>query len=209
MKEETKSAYLIKKDEIEKRLMNFKGVYQSYTEKDLFAELCFCLLTPQSKAKICWRAIEKLKENGKLYDGSQQEVLAWLAGVRFNIGKSSYIIDARRLFHNGSGFAVREKLPSDGKEARTWLADNVKGMGMKEASHFLRNIGFEGLAILDRHILKHLHENGVIESPKPPGSRKKYMEIEDKFRAFSESVRIPMDHLDLLWWSQEAGEIFK
>ncbi|MBI2172999.1 MAG: N-glycosylase/DNA lyase [Candidatus Aenigmarchaeota archaeon] len=209
MDDELSGKYMQKKDAIEKRLLDFKNVFRNCSEKELFAELCFCLLTPQSKARICWRAIEKLKENGKLYDGNEKEILAWLAGVRFNIGKSSYIIEARNMFHDGTDFAVREKLPPDGKEAREWLADNVKGMGMKEASHFLRNIGFEGLAILDRHILKHLHENGVIDEAKPPGTRKKYLEIEGKFRAFSESVGIPMDHLDLLWWSQEAGEIFK
>ncbi|MBI2579285.1 MAG: N-glycosylase/DNA lyase [Candidatus Aenigmarchaeota archaeon] len=205
---ELSERYRQKKQEIESRLLDFKNM-KNASEKDIFAELCFCLLTPQSKAKTCWRAIEKLKDNGKLYDGSQQEVLAWLAGVRFNVGKSSYIVEARKLFHNGTDFAVREKLPQEPAKAREWLADNVKGMGMKEASHFLRNIGYEGLAILDRHILRHLHGNGVIEEAKPPSTRKKYMEIEGKFRAFSENAGIPMDHLDLLWWSEEAGEIFK
>src|SRR3989344_7448608 len=201
--------YAQKKPDIEKRLQDFKDVYSTYSEKELFAELCFCLLTPQSKAKLCWRAIEKLKENGKLYDGTQQEVLSWLAGVRFNIGKSSYIVDVRRLFQNGSEFAVREKLPANPREARDWLVENVKGMGMKEASHFLRNIGHENLAILDRHILKHLRMNGVIEEVPKSMTQRTYLEIEKKFAAFSGEKGIPMDHLDLLWWSEEAGEIFK
>lgn len=209
MESATIEKYSHKKNAIENRLLDFKNVYQNYAEKDLFAELCFCLLTPQSKAKVCWRAIEKLKENGKLYDGSQQEVLVWLAGVRFNVGKSSYIVDARSLFHNGTDFAVREKLPADGKEARQWLVQNVKGMGFKEASHFLRNIGYENLAILDRHILKHLHRNGIIPEIPKSLTPKTYFDIEEKFRAFAGSVQIPMDHLDLLWWSEEAGEIFK
>lgn len=201
--------YAQKKPEIEKRLQDFKNVYSTYSEKDLFAELAFCLLTPQSKAKLCWRAVEKLKENGKLYDGTQQEVLSWLAGVRFNVGKSSYVVEARKLFHNGSDFAVREMLPGDARQARDWLVENVKGMGMKEASHFLRNIGHEELAILDRHILKHLHMNGVIEEVPKSISPKQYLDIEQKFAAFSAEKGIPMDHLDLLWWSEEAGEIFK
>lgn len=201
--------YAQKKPDIEKRLQDFKDVYSTYSEKELFAELCFCLLTPQSKAKLCWRAIEKLKENGKLYDGTQQEVLSWLAGVRFNIGKSSYIVDVRKLFHNGLDFAVREKLPNDAVIARQWLTENVKGMGMKEASHFLRNIGFLDLAILDRHILKHLYLNGVISEVPKSMTKKTYLDIEQKFGAFAQQAGIPMDHIDLLWWSEEAGEIFK
>ena len=132
MDDELSGKYAQKKGDIESRLRDFKNVFRNYSEKELFAEMCFCLLTPQSKAKTCWRAIEKLKENGKLYDGSQQEVLAWLAGVRFNISKSSYVIEARNMFHNGSCLAVREKLenlPKDGKAARECLA--VKGMSMK------------------------------------------------------------------------------
>ncbi|MDI6721189.1 MAG: N-glycosylase/DNA lyase [Candidatus Aenigmarchaeota archaeon] len=207
--EDIKSEYLRKKNDIEKRLEDFKNVYNTYSEKDIFAELCFCLLTPQSRAKTCWRAIEKLKDNNKLYDGDQKEILAWLAGVRFNVKKSSWIIGARKIFHDGADFVIREKLPKGGKEARGWLVQNIKGMGLKEASHFLRNIGFEGLAILDRHILKHLHENGAIEEIPKSMTPKLYFEIEEKFKAFSESIGIPMDHLDLLWWSQEAGEIFK
>lgn len=209
MDNKVKSNYEMKKEDIEKRLQDFKDVYNTYSEKDLFAELCFCLLTPQSKAKTCWRAIEKLKSNGKLYEGSQQEVLTWLAGVRFNVNKSSYIMEARKLFHDGSDFTLREKLAKDPKEARKWLVANVKGMGLKEASHFLRNIGYENLAILDRHILKHLHGNGIIEEIPKSLTPKVYFDIEEKFHRFAQETGIPMDHLDLLWWSQEAGEIFK
>ena len=70
MDDELSGKYAQKKGDIESRLRDFKNVFRNYSEKELFAEMCFCLLTPQSKAKTCWRAIEKLKENGKLYDGS-------------------------------------------------------------------------------------------------------------------------------------------
>ena len=89
-----------------------------------------------------------------------------------------------------------------------YLVKNVKGLGLKEASHFLRNTGHENLAILDRHILKNLAKLNIIELPKTL-TPKIYFEIENKFQNFSKEVNIPMDELDLLFWSMETGEIFK
>ena len=76
-------------------------------------------------------------------------------------------------------------------------------------SHFLRNIGHRNLAILDRHILKNLHKLNVINEIPATLTPKKYFEIENKFIEFSNKVNISMDELDLLFWSQETGEVFK
>jgi len=84
------------------------------------------------------------------------------------------------------------------------------GLGYKEASHFLRNIGLgEELAILDRHILKNLALLGVIEEVKSSPTKKAYLQIEKKMTKFSRQVGIPMGELDLLLWYKEAGEVFK
>jgi len=89
------------------------------------------------------------------------------------------------------------------------LVKNVKGLGLKESSHFLRNIGYRGLAILDRHILKNLHKSNVINELPKTLTPKVYFEIEKKFKDFSREVSIDMDELDLLFWSMETGEVFK
>jgi N-glycosylase/DNA lyase len=86
---------------------------------------------------------------------------------------------------------------------------NIKGLGYKEASHFLRNIGFKGYAILDRHILRNLCRWGVTEETASPGSKKKYLEIEAKMKDFANEIGIDFDDLDLLFWSNETGEILK
>jgi len=94
--------------------------------------------------------------------------------------------------------------------ARDWLVRNVKGLGYKEASHFLRNIGLgKELAILDVHILKNLKELGVIENIPSSLTKKRYLEIEDKMRKFSRRTKIPLAELDLLLWSLETGFVFK
>jgi len=82
-------------------------------------------------------------------------------------------------------------------------------LGYKEASHFLRNIGFCGYGILDKHILRSLHEFKVIDSPKPPTTRDKYLEIECKLKDFAKKLNIDSDELDLLLWSEKTGEILK
>lgn len=201
------SSYSLKKGQIEKRLLEFR---QERSEEDVFAELVFCLLTPQSKARICDKAVKKLTEKGLLLSGSPEKIRLWLPGVRFNDAKSRYIAEARKLFHNGSGIKIKDRLHGDPKQLREWLASSVKGMGYKEASHFLRNVGIgEELAILDRHIMKNLLKNKIIEELPKSLTPKRYLEIEEKMRSFSAKTGIPMAHLDLLFWSEETGEIFK
>jgi N-glycosylase/DNA lyase len=201
-----------KKQEIESRLQDFKQSWQQ-DDNHVFAELCFCLLTPQSKAKSCWRTIEKLKETGLLYNGTAEEMKKWMAPVRFNENKSKYLVEARQLFSDNSGkIIIKEKMKAlpDVVALRKWLVTNVKGFGMKEASHFLRNVGFgDDIAILDRHILKNLVKYSIIGEIPKSMTEKKYLEIEEKMRKFSEEIGIPFAHLDLLFWSEEAGEIFK
>ena len=111
-----KEKHLQKRKEIEKRLQDFRDVF-TRNEEEIFGELCFCLFTPQSKAKSCWRAIEKLKENGMLYSGDQQEIKKWMAAVRFNENKSKYVIEARSLFTEDGKIAVKKKLETLGTPA--------------------------------------------------------------------------------------------
>jgi N-glycosylase/DNA lyase len=94
---------------------------------------------------------------------------------------------------------------------REWLVKNVKGIGMKEAGHFIRNMGLSNnqLAILDVHILKNLKEFGIIEKIPKSLTKKEYLKIEDRMREFSKKIGIPLDELDLLLWSKETGFIFK
>lgn len=99
---------------------------------------------------------------------------------------------------------------SDVYERREWLVKNIKGLGYKEASHFLRNIGFgKDIAILDRHILKNLNLLGVIKEIPESMGRKKYLGIEKNMAEFAKEIDIPLAHLDLLLWYKETGEIFK
>ncbi|MBS3051790.1 MAG: N-glycosylase/DNA lyase [Candidatus Aenigmarchaeota archaeon] len=206
--DELKELYEVRKADIRQRLLEFEQM-QNEDDKKIFSELCFCLLTPQSKAKACDRAIKNLESTNVLFTGNERQVRGFLDSVRFHENKSRYIVKAREMLNT---ISIKEKLKSfsDSFEARHWLIDTVKGLGYKEASHFLRNVGMgEDLAILDRHILKNLVNFGVIDEVPISLTSKRYLEIEQKMKEFSDKIEIPLAELDLLLWSKETGEIFK
>ena len=200
-----------KKRQILKRLKEFRNLLNE-SEERIFAELSFCICTPQSKAMTCWAAILRLMDNSLLYHGSREEIGAYLKGIRFRNNKANYIVEARNLFTKKGQLDIKSKIMAcdDSVRLREWLVENVKGVGMKEASHFLRNIGLgEKLAILDRHIMRNLKDLGVLESIPKSFSEKAYLQIENKMMVYSESIGISVGELDLLLWSKETGFIFK
>ncbi len=208
---ELKQFYEKQKDPVQKRLHEFRQVLER-DDHDVFAELCFCLLTPQSSAKTCWAAITRLKEKSLLLKGAPGELEPLLNDVRFNESKAKYIVQAREQFSKNGDLQVKPHLRSfvNNYELREWLVENVNGLGYKEASHFLRNVGLgEEFAILDRHILRNLKDFGVLPEIPTSLTKKRYLEIEEKVRRFSREIDIPMGELDLLLWSKETGWIFK
>ena len=199
-------------DEIQSRLREFDSVLKTGDEESVFAELVFCILTPQSKAKSAWAAVKRLLDKDLLLAGTEDQVLRELTGVRFKYKKAGYVIEARSRFLIDGKLVIKSRISrfGDACDAREWLVRNVKGIGYKEASHFLRNIGpGADLAILDRHILKNLRSLQVIEEVPASLSRRRYLEIEEGMKELSEGVGILMSHLDLVLWYKETGEVFK
>lgn len=174
--------------------------------KDYIYELLFCLLTPQSNAKLCWQAILELKNKNMNLLTEKQITNILKSKTRFHNNKAKYIMSAIKNWGDIEKQLSNKNIP----ELRNWLADNVIGLGMKESSHFLRNIGKSNnkIAILDRHILKNLKNNNVIADENIK-NKNHYLELEKSFINFSNKIKIKMDELDLLFWSHENGEIFK
>lgn len=196
--------YNERKEKIQKRLEEFSNVEPS----EYFYELAYCILTPQSSAVNASKAIDRLKAVD--FYGAQVDPEPILfqkdSYIRFHRTKAQLLLELKakfpeilRVLSNGE----------PGKFLREWLVKHVKGFGYKEASHFLRNIGYRNLAILDRHILKNIKKFGVIRTIPKSLTRKQYLKIEKRFQDFSQSVGIPIDELDLLFWSLETGEILK
>ena len=186
--------------QIKSRLEDFKALSQ----EEHYKEFLFCLLTPQSKAQSCWSAVLELS---KINSPSLKQITDILSTrTRFHHTKALRIFNAPQNY--------QKILPllknTDKLELRNSLAAQINGYGLKEAGHFLRNIGHSNnqIAILDRHILKNLAQENIILDTKIK-SPKHYLEIEKAFLNYAKSINTPPDVLDLLWWSQENGEIFK
>jgi N-glycosylase/DNA lyase len=192
------------REAIRQRLDDFSRV----PADEYFYELIYCLLTPQSSAVNAGKVVAALKELDFEHSGINPEPILSdrTHYIRFHRTKASHLERCK------AGYTViRDKIMGhpEGSELRAWLVENVHGLGWKEASHFLRNIGFRNLAILDRHILRNLVRFGALRRLPATLTPRIYMQIEQKFRTFSERLGIPMDELDLLFWSMETGMILK
>ncbi|MGL4868356.1 MAG: N-glycosylase/DNA lyase [Cetobacterium sp.] len=201
------------KERIENRVQDFKKIWSEGNNKDIFCELAFCILTPQSKARSASKAITGLVESDILFTGTEEEILPYLNVVRFNKTKAKnlYLLRQQMIDENGK-FITKDFFSKFDSvfEMREWIVKNIRGMSYKEASHFLRNIGFgDDLAILDRHILKNLVRLEVINEIPKTVTPKLYKDIENKLREYCKEVEIPMVNMDLILWYLEAKDIFK
>ena len=228
--EKLREDYSVKKDRIKERLSQFEKFFnEPYSwhylgnelklipsEKNdndrLFEELAFCIFTANTSAEMGLKAVDAVRN--VLITGSADDMTRSLEGIyRFNNVRPAHIIHTRNHLKNSLNFELKKKIKSfkDKNDLRDFFALNkgIKGLGMKEASHFLRNIGFKGYAILDKHRINSLHEFGVLKTNDKPKNAKEYLEIEQKFFDFSKQIGINIDELDLLLWSRKNGRILK
>ncbi len=196
--------YKILKPAIRNKLKEFASVRR----EQYFFELCFCLCTPQSKAANALIVQKELERRNFLEKPFNPVSLLRRNEnyIRFHNTKAKRLLAARKMYPK-----LEEVLLStiSAEKKREWIVENINGLGMKEASHFLRNIGYRDLAILDRHILKHLVLCGIFDDVPKVSSIKNYLSVEKTFKKFAEVVEIPLDELDLLFWSYETGTIIK
>ncbi|HBS48160.1 TPA: N-glycosylase [Candidatus Dependentiae bacterium] len=190
----------IKNNLIKKRLAEFKS-FKDKTTQEWFSELCFCLLTANSKAKTAL-AIQQEMGNSGFTEKPQEELSATIRkhNHRFHNKKAEYIIAAR------SFITIKDEIfDKKGPVAREFLVKNIKGLGFKEASHFLRNVGFADVAIIDRHILRFLKQNEFIKDIPATITKSNYLKYEKILKGF----KIPLDELDLIIWQKMTGEVLK
>jgi len=190
------------KKTIDDRLKEFAEASKS--KDKIFSELCFCIMTANFQAEKSWtiqREIEDL-----FHVGSVEELRLELKnrGHRFWPQRAERIVLARECKDELCDLINEE----DEFVLRDWLVKNIKGIGMKEASHFLRNIGYKDLAIIDFHIVDLLVAEGLIERPKTM-TRGRYLEIEGILRELTKEVGMNLAELDLYLWFLETGKVLK
>ncbi|MFL6207597.1 MAG: N-glycosylase [Pyrinomonadaceae bacterium] len=210
--ERMRAAHRTRRAQIRARLAEFETVRREATDVRLWEELVYCIFTAGASARMGLRSVEAVRP--LLVDGAHADLARALDGVhRYPRARSGYIVVTRAHLLADCGLRLRERLDSfsDPLARRDWLARTrgIKGLGYKEASHFLRNVGYRGYAILDKHILRSLAELGIVATPDPPTTRTRYLATEDALRRFARTARIDFDELDLVLWSMKTGEILK
>lgn len=193
-------------EKVEKRIEEFEEVGKQGNNR-WFSELSFCVLTANSSAQL---AIDIQKDLGSkgFIELSLDDLIEKLEdhGHRFYNTRAEYIVENRKYSNE-----IKEIITdfSDPRQARGWLVENIKGLGYKESSHFLRNVGYKNLMIIDRHILRILCDEDIIERNPNTLTKKKYLDIEERVDSLSEKVGLSLAAIDLYLWYMETGKILK
>ncbi|MFW6194259.1 MAG: N-glycosylase/DNA lyase [Halobacteriota archaeon] len=182
-------------------VFDFSPFIELEVEATIRSELAFCISTANSSATAGLK-FQRALEDEKIDDMTTEQLQKLLkeSGVRFHNRKAHYIREALDNFD-----LIHEAL--EGSDPRDFLVKNVRGLGLKEASHFLRNTGFKEVAIVDRHIIKCLIEEEYLENSSM--SPRKYIECEVALQSMAAERNVCTASLDLLLWYSKTGKILK
>jgi len=190
--------------QVEERLAEFQEFKHKPTQ-EWFSELCFCLLTANSKADSAIAIQEELGAQG-FCEFAAEEVKRCIMKHkhRFHNNKTSFIMGAREHID------IKQRLSGmQDREAREWLVKNIKGLGYKEASHFLRNVGYTNVAIIDRHILRAMADHKMIDEIPKSITPRVYAEFEQRLKNLADKLKISLAELDLYIWYSRTGRVLK
>jgi len=190
---------------IEKRINEFSQIKNSCID-DIFVELCFCIMTANCGAEKCIEIHEKIDKDFLSLSEDELKMRFKDLGYRFPNVRAEYIIESRKRIEELEEILNNES--STDLELRNWIVKNIKGLGYKESSHFLRNIGLNDYAIIDFHIIDLLVEQNLIERPKTL-TKKKYLEIEELLKDLANKLDLTLGELDLYLWYMETDRVLK
>ncbi|HWR26864.1 MAG TPA: N-glycosylase/DNA lyase [Candidatus Thermoplasmatota archaeon] len=188
---------------IHRRIQEFKTI-DTHSAEELFQELTFCILTANCNAE---RTIHIHSQLSECFCTDTKETLAKKLrqhGYRFPNTRAAFIVESAKK--KDILPTMIQTLPHE--QRRRWLVDNIKGLGYKEASHFLRNIGYDDYAIIDTHILDILARYRIIKQPKKL-TKKNYLKIEGHLQKIARNTKLTLAELDLYLWFLETGKILK
>ncbi len=190
---------------VEERIYQFKALGLYGSEDELFSELSFCVITANWSANGGIKAQDRIGILG-FVNYSQEELAEALSnlGHRFPYKRAEFIVENRRLIGR-----LRRITSLPLIEARKELVKEAKGIGWKEASHFLRNVGILETAILDRHILRVLKDVDLIDKIPDSWTEKRYLYIEERFKELSFAFNKLPGETDLYIWYLIKGKVEK
>ncbi|PVU69600.1 DNA lyase [Sulfolobales archaeon SCGC AB-777_K20] len=171
-----------------------------------FRELVLCVLTANSSFVSAYKVLGYVMEEFDKGTYRFERVLEE-RGYRFYELKAKYL---KNLVKYRGRIKSWIKPLADRSQAlaREVLADEIYGIGMKEASHFLRNVGYFDLAIVDKHVMRFSINSGLVR-PFKTLTRSRYLEIERKLKELAHQLGMSVGILDLFIWHIETGTVLK
>jgi len=112
------------------------------------------------------------------------------------------VASARFMYSQHTGVRSVLRNLSNGIQAREYLSEKVQGLGMKEASHFLRDTKFSSsLAIIDTHVIKFLQDLSVLPRSRFRMEPKLYIQLEKILEDIARSLGTNLAILDIAIWN--------
>lgn len=205
---------------LEERYHRPAQCWNTMTETDLWRELVACILGSRVRFEVAHAAVERLDKLGlfskphtlscfQQYELQVMEALLWrgVAGTNraypFSRVRAKQVREAAERLY-GCGVTLHSMLGGsrDVRDVRCRLIREISGLGPKQASLFLRNIGFTAhVAVLDTHVLAYMHLIGLTESTvKYISALPKYEVLERAFIEYAYSLGYDPDYFDLAVW---------
>jgi N-glycosylase/DNA lyase len=192
------------KQTVDKRIKEFEEAGKKHSN-EIFKELCYCIMTANFNAVKSMKIQEEIGNGFLTLPEAKLKQKMRELGHRFPNMRADFILAARK--HKDT---IKDTIQSfkDENELRQWIAENIKGLGYKESSHFLRNIGYKNCAIIDFHIVDLLVKHNLVKRPKTL-TKNNYLEIEKTLKELSEKSGLNLAELDLYLWYMETDSILK
>lgn len=195
------------------------------SEIQLLYELVLCILSSQEKYEVALEVMKGLREGYILRipkneaDLHRIEILLrnklgepvkfkfngkdHYRRLRFFIKKGGYIIGTLRHIYLNELTIKKMLFHGCVDETRKNIIKYALGIGPKQASMFLRNIGFySDFAVLDKHVIDYMRLIGISFSSETNFSNiASYQKIENKLKTYAEINNLNLIHLDLAIWT--------
>jgi N-glycosylase/DNA lyase len=193
-------------------------------ENQLWYELVACILGSRTKYELAKAFTQHLKVSGLLnIDNMKKDYVSFEINVRkylsenvtfyfggvkitqkyrYPISRANYIRRTAENIYRDSSMTNLLFLNQDPISARNQLILNVVGVGPKQASLFLRNIGYaDNLAVLDTHVLKYMSLIKLIPYQiSSIVSIIKYEKLEKILQYYAKCLNTKLANLDVAIW---------
>lgn len=185
-------------------------------DRILWRQFMNCLLSSQVRYELACAAALEIEDAGILTSSTPETIAADLRAIlarpfsadgrmgryRFYNTKASQLARSWIIIQAEGGLGRLVNTFEDVHSARRWFVQRAPGLGFKQASMFLRDIGFgHDLAVLDRHTLDYMALVGLCG----PGRRyvstsNRYLGLEDRLRDHALELGYSLGHLDRAIW---------